>query len=882
MKLTKRIIVVALMLALLVSAFAFTSSAEFTEDDIDDILEYYYPKYVKENFNATKDLADYCSPLDSSVSVELKTSNAKISVDPDDANNRYLSYYYVADDRDPGYFCYNFTLDSAVSEIVFTMKVRVERGMAQALPTYSVKLSTYDENGNPVGEASLVTPVTLNFETGEVLYAKVNPADASSFATVPVEDIDFAIEEDTWYTVTLLLDCNDGNYDFSVESESGELYEAADISLGNASTVEDLNAVFTTFPSTSGATSCIDDVEFFRGTFFRGEKDIDEITVETLSGIATLLEGDLDFETKFKIIEVYNAIFESSYEPGFSNKYSEAEVKALYESAKAYIPAVYTEFFCEEVALINSGKSYAKRQDMLFELQTYFPVMNGEDFYLANIDKAIILLEDTVYKDFDDAISAHNLKYADAANEDEIKALDEELKALTDAKAAAEKAFNDYKVSLAKKEKTDTRVSALNDAISELAGDFEVSSECLTPAIETVTENEELLAKLRGALDAYNAEIKSLNEVKKDSEKFIAYMKTFNAESRDYTYVLDAYKQLMEFKLRDNSYNYSYNNPDCVYYYIPTFEALEKKVEEMNAVINQFRESVLIMQEPDADFDRKFNVGYLSAKAVYNDGKIYEGIDVATVSGLAADIAKYLEIEASFSVTITASENFIASVNAAMFNTLYETKKAALAIAKDLLATDTNINKAYPGVTEAEALITTVEADLKVLEDAAAAYIAAVADIGTKTNFNAKKAAIEYALTLQATGNVTGVAGVAEANGALANYSAEIQILEGNCKTFIDSVKMLDNENLTLAERRALIIIADGVKAGAEPTYDGVEEALTKLANAKQAYKEQVEAINSAFSGEIAKVSSVAGAGVNQSRYYPVIELIKRIVSFFK
>ena len=64
-------------------------------------------------------------------------------------------------------------------------------------------------------------------------------------------------------------------------------------------------------------------------------------------------------------------------------------------------------------------------------------------------------------------------------------------------------------------------------------------------------------------------------------------------------------------------------------------------------------------------------------------------------------------------MTITASENFIASVNAAMFNTLYETKKAALAIAKDLLATDTNINKAYPGVTEAEALIATVEADLK-------------------------------------------------------------------------------------------------------------------------------------------------------------------------
>ncbi len=880
MKLTKRILVVALMLALLVSAFAFTSSAEFTEDNIDDILEYYYPKYVKENFNSAKDT--YCAPLHSSVSVDLKTDLAKIVTDPDNENNDYLSYYYVADDNDPGYFGYAFSLEAGVPELIFSMKVRVERGMAQVLPTYSIKLSAYDASGNPVGEASLVTPISLNFETGEVTYAKVNPADASSYTNVPVEDIDFYIEEDVWYTVTLVINCEEGKYDFSLASDEDDLYEASDISLGNASVIEDLNAVFTTLPATSGSTSLIDDVEFYRGTFFRGDEDIDEITVETLSGIATLLEGDLDFETKLKIIEVYRAIFNSGYEPGFSNKYTEAEVKALYESAKAFIPAAYTEFFCEEATTVDSGKSYARRQDKLIELAVYFPIMNGESFYLDNIDNALTALEDAVFADFDSAVAEHSRKYAEAKTAEEVAALDEELEAINEARASAEKAFNDYKVSLAKKEKTDTRISDLNDTVSAAIGDFEASSECLEASIEIITENEALLAKLRTALDAYNAEIKSLDEVKKDSEKFINYMKTFNAESRDYTYLLDAHKQIMEYKLRDNSYNYSYNNPDCVYYYIPTFEALEKRIEEMNAVIGQFKDSVLIMQEPDADFNRKFNVGYLSAKAVYNDGKIYEGIDVATVPGLANDIAKYLEIEAGFSVTIEASENFIASVDAAMFNTLYETKKAALATAKALLETDVNINKAYPGVAEAEAKIATVEADLKALEDAAAAYIAAVAKIGTQTTFNAKKAAIEAALVLQATGNVPGVAGIAEANGALANYSAEIQILEGNSKTFIDSVAMLDNENLTLAERRALIIIAEGVKAGAEPTYDGVEEALKKLADAKEAYKARVEAINSAFSSEISKVSSVAGASVSQNRYYSVIELIKLIVASFK
>jgi hypothetical protein len=93
---------------------------------------------------------------------------------------------------------------------------------------------------------------------------------------------------------------------------------------------------------------------------------------------------------------------------------------------------------------------------------------------------------------------------------------------------------------------------------------------------------------------------------------------------------------------------------------------------------------------------------------------------------------------------------------------------------------------------------------------------------------------------------------------------------------------MLDNENLSLAERRALIIIADGVKAGAEPTYDGVEAALNKLAKAKADYKAEVEAINSAFSSEISKISSVAGACANQNRFYYVTELVKLIVASFK
>ena len=492
--------------------------------------------------------------------------------------------------------------------------------------------------------------------------------------------------------------------------------------------------------------------------------------------------------------------------------------------------------------------------------------MNNDTTYLAAINVVLTALENKVAADYNAAIAVAGA----------------DLAALDAAKSAATEAFAAYRESFALKLDAQARIDALDDAIASLGSAFASTAEYLPTAIDIITDNENNLAAVRLAIAAYNAEIKSLDEVKKDSEGFIEYMKSYNPDSRDYTYILDAYAQISQFELRDNSYNYANNDPDCVYYYIPLLGALEEKIEEMNSIIGKFKESVLIMQDTSRDFDTRFNVGYLSAKEVYNGGKIYDGVDVNTVPELSSFIESYLIIEESFSTTINASENFVATVDSAMFNTLYETKKAALAVAKELLANDVNINVAYPGVADAIAKITTVENDIKALEEAASAYISAVAEIATKTTFKDKSAAIEKAQKLQAAGNVVGISGVSEANGALANYSAEIQILEGNSKTFVESVSRLDEEELTLAERRELIIIADSVKIGAEPTYDGVAEALESLAAHKEAYKTEVELINSAFASEVANVTTVAGASANQSRYYSVMELIKLLVASFK
>ena len=315
MKLTKRILVVAVMIAVLISAFAFTTSAEFTEDNIDDVLEYEYPKYIEEDFNSEK-LGGYCYPLHHSVTVTAKTSRSVISGDVKDPANKYIAYQLLADNLDNGYFGYNFEVNGGVSEAVFTTKVFVEKSSAAITPSYSINISAYDKLGNPVGESSLVTPITVNFQTGEVYCAKVNSADSSLYTSSLVDDMSFSITTETWYTVTLLINAEAGTYKFSIESENGDIYESSDISIGDAKYITELNSSFATLPASAGAICAMDDVKFYQGTMIRGDENIGEMIDWALVGIAGLIEeGNLTVEQKIRIIEVYDAIFRNGYVP---------------------------------------------------------------------------------------------------------------------------------------------------------------------------------------------------------------------------------------------------------------------------------------------------------------------------------------------------------------------------------------------------------------------------------------------------------------------------------------------------------------------------------------------------------------------------------------
>jgi len=214
-----------------------------------------------------------------------------------------------------------------------------------------------------------------------------------------------------------------------------------------------------------------------------------------------------------------------------------------------------------------------------------------------------------------------------------------------------------------------------------------------------------------------------------------------------------------------------------------------------------------------------------------------------------------------------------------MYYIIIKTELVTAELYVDADTTAYTVEADYPGVKEASDSIAAIKARLAEMEAGASAYIAAVNDIANKTTFEEKKAAVNNAYTLKEKGDVIGIDGVQEANLALANADATLDVLEGNSKTLINSVAQLADESLTLAERREQIIIAKGAVDSAEPTYVGVADAKAKLEQYIAAYDAQVSALNSAFSAVVEVANEYASANVNQVKFYKIVEIIKALMN---
>ena len=353
----------------------------------------------------------------------------------------------------------------------------------------------------------------------------------------------------------------------------------------------------------------------------------------------------------------------------------------------------------------------------------------------------------------------------------------------------------------------------------------------------------ELEAIIVAAREAYAAEIATLGTVQTQSQAFVNLMNAFDNTNKDYEYIVNYFVAASDEQ---------YVNRQPSYEGVPAaneiYAALQAKVEKIDADIAAFVTAVEKM-EASTTFGPLF-AAYLEANACYTkygvDAVINPELDNATKAGLADKVTSYETKVENILATAYICDEFNRIIKEATIASYYTSLVNEITEATEVRAQFGAYEMDYPGIADSVATYEAFKLAIDASENAVQAYITAVNAIATKTTFAEKKAAVIAATALKAAGDVLGAEGVVEANIALTAAEAEINFLEGSSTTLISLVEQIKAAK-TLAEKRALIHLANVSAANAEDTYTGVSAAKADLAAEIAAFEAAVAAANGAL-----------------------------------
>ncbi len=600
-----------------------------------------------------------------------------------------------------------------------------------------------------------------------------------------------------WYTVTAIVDYNNGQFKLAVTPDGGEAVEFGTFSLGDLKNVG-LVKLKIFDGSYAGTATYLDDIKVYEGTFLRHGVDAEEYTVETLKKLDAMAKSaDTSVEDKLRIAEVYKELLIPDADGNVLYATTETTpekdtIDAIIDfGVNKFINDLYSDIFLDYV-------------DGIADITDYYELME----YLSH--------EYSKYNDlFSDEI------FTPEADENDLKELFpgiEDVKAIMDAKASYGKAV----------------------------------------------------------ADVTNAAIQS--------ESYLNLLKDLDKNNKNYDYMVGYYEALQVFPLKRAEYRYEVLDADSnvLYSTVADGEAVVKALGEAIAAIERdadaFIETVGKMKA--ADTFRKLYDAYLVAKEQYNDGVINPDLDNDSYIGVNEAIAYYISRLDYIYNRIEESEAFIAFVEDAKSSTYQSTIFAQLENAKVYIDDNTaelHAEAEYPGVADAKAAYNALREKLADNIKNSEAYISAVNKIKDAKDFKSKKAAVEAALALKASGSILGIDGVIEANKALSDAESEIKTLEGYSNTLITAVANAEAAK-TLAARREYIYIANSCKDLAEPAVSGVNEAKTKLTAIIAAYDAEVAALNSAFVTVVANANSIGAACAPVGAVYSSAEIVKALV----
>ena len=295
------------------------------------------------------------------------------------------------------------------------------------------------------------------------------------------------------------------------------------------------------------------------------------------------------------------------------------------------------------------------------------------------------------------------------------------------------------------------------------------------------------------------------------------------------------------------------------------YNKIVKAEADIRTDATAFINAVNTANDSTLDFNTRADA-YTAAEKCYFDNETYPGVTEA--KAIFVDVlVPFMELE------ISNAENFIKYVNKADYALYIPAKQENLAIAKSYMDV---CRDEFEGVAEAKLLYAEVERFVNEQLANAKAYVDAVSALDGLSG-NALLNAIKVAEELQKTGNITGVAGVTDANVKLNQTIADLELKERYCIHFINLVASLDKAT-SVSETYSILAEAKDAESYASNDYAGVTEASAKLSKAITELNAQVEAINAEFEKANEIAANACGLGETSNTVSgKVIALIKKV-----
>ncbi len=254
-------------------------------------------------------------------------------------------------------------------------------------------------------------------------------------------------------------------------------------------------------------------------------------------------------------------------------------------------------------------------------------------------------------------------------------------------------------------------------------------------------------------------------------------------------------------------------------------------------------------------------------------------VDNETYPGVTEALASFTVVQAEMTAVEEIAFEYISYAQSATYARYIPAQEAYIVLANSV----ENVEPQFPGISEAKAALLELEADIAQKKADAAAYIEAVEALEGKTGA-ALEEAIAAAKALQAAGSILGIDGIEKANIALSSAESAITSSKGYAEKFNNLVTQIggcivDGKLTNTAKTREVILSAISICAKADDSLAGVSNNKDILNKAIADYNAVVNAANAAFADVC---GTATGVTLSAAAENGMVAIVGKVIAFIK